>query len=70
MIVDFVAAHRDEHGVEPICAALASADIKIAPSTYYASKQRPPSTRAVSDEQLKMEITRVHTENYGVYAIR
>ena len=53
-----------------MCAALTSADIKIAPSTYYASKQRPSSARAVCDEQLKAEITRVHTQNYGVDGIR
>ena len=29
-MVDFVEAHRDAHGVEPICAVL-----PIAPSTYY-----------------------------------
>ncbi len=44
--------------------------MKIAPSTYYASKQRPASPRAVRDEELKVEITRVHKENYGVYGIR
>jgi putative transposase len=50
--------------------ALSSADVKIAPSTYYASKQRPASARAARDEELKVEITRVHKENFGVYGIR
>jgi putative transposase len=49
---------------------LTSADAKIAPSTYYAAKQRPPSQRAVHDEHLKPEIARVHKVNYGVYGIR
>lgn len=44
--------------------------MKIAPSTYYASKTRLPSKRAVRDEQLKGEIARVHEENYGVYGVR
>jgi putative transposase len=44
--------------------------VKIAPSTYYASKQRPVSARAVHDEELKVEIKRVHKDNYGVYGIR
>ena len=70
LIVDYVDQHKSQFGVEPICAALTSADVKIAPSTYYASKQRPPSARAVHDEQLKVEIARVHKENYGVYGIR
>ena len=42
----------------------------IAPSTYYAAKKRPPSARAVRDEDLKIEIQRVHKENLGVYGAR
>jgi len=49
---------------------LTSAEVKIAPSTYYAAKKRPRSARSVRDEQLKVEITRVHQDNYGVYEIR
>ena len=68
--MDYIDEHKHEFGVEPICATLSAAGTQIAPSTYYASKQRPPSARAVHDEQLKVEISRVHTENYGVYGIR
>ena len=49
MIVAYIDAHRDEFGVEPICAVLAEAGAKIAPSTYYARKSRPLSARAISD---------------------
>jgi putative transposase len=35
MMVAFIDAHRDAHGVEPICDLL-----PIAPSTYYATKAR------------------------------
>jgi putative transposase len=49
---------------------LTSADAKIATSTYYAAKKRPPSQRAVHDERLKIEVKRVHEQNYGVYGIR
>ncbi len=42
----------------------------IAPSTFYAARTRPPSARAVRDEDLKPVIARVHQENYGVYGIR
>lgn len=49
MIIAYIDAHRDEHGVEPICRVLTRAGAKIAPSTYYASKKRPPSARAISD---------------------
>ena len=41
--------------------------IKIAPSTYYAARTRPPSARAVRDEELMKEIRRVYDENYRVY---
>jgi putative transposase len=45
-MVDYIDEHRDEFGVEPICKVL-----QIAPSTYYAAKQRvvEPSARAVRD---------------------
>ena len=42
----------------------------IAPNTFYAARTRPPSARAVRDEDLKPVIERVHQENYGVYGIR
>lgn len=41
--------------------------MQIAPSTYYAAIARPPSARALRDEQLKEDITRVYEENYSVY---
>ena len=42
----------------------------IAPSTYYDQINRQPSPRQVRDETLKAQITRVHTDNYGVYGAR
>ncbi len=47
--------------------AWASAMSECAPSTYYAFKSRPPSTRAQRDGWLVEQIRRVHQENYGVY---
>ena len=70
MIVKYIEQHKDQYGVEPICAALSSAELSIAPSTYYAALTRPPSARAVRDEELKVVIAKVHAENYGVYGIR
>jgi putative transposase len=49
---------------------LKDADIPIAPSTYYATRTRPPSARSVRDAVVTVEIARVHAENYGVYGIR
>jgi putative transposase len=64
VIVEFIDAHREEHGVEPICAQL-----QVAPSTYYAHRARPPSARSVTDAATTL-ITQVHTENFGVYGAR
>jgi transposase InsO family protein len=80
VVVEYIDAHRDRViegpagsirlGVEPICTVLRDAGVQIAPSTYYAAKTRPPSTRAVRDAELTEEITHVHTENLGVYGAR
>lgn len=58
----FIDAYRDHFGVEPICRVL-----QFAPSTYWSAKRRLPSARSITDEKLKMEITRVHRDNFGVY---
>ena len=49
-------------GVEPICAVL-----QVAPSTYYATRSRLRSARAIRDEELKPEIKRVYEANLSVY---
>jgi putative transposase len=58
----FIDEHKAKWGVEPICEHL-----PIAPSTYYAASKRPPSARALRDEELKLEILRVWNDNYRVY---
>jgi putative transposase len=70
--VEFIAAHRDEHGVEPICAVLEETTAKIAPSTFYAhtSPTRQPSARSVRDAELVEDIKIVHKANLGVYGAR
>lgn len=76
MVVEYIDAHRDrvvegrKLGVEPICAVLKEAGVQIAPSTYYAAKNRVPSARAVRDAGLIEEIKHVHAENLGVYGAR
>lgn len=69
-MIAFIDAHRDLHGVEPICRIL-----PIAPSTYHAHAARgrdpdrvPP--RQKRDTALCQEIRRVFEENFGVYGIR
>ena len=68
--MDYIEQNKNWCGVERICATLTSADVPIAPSTFYAARTRPPSARALRDEELKPIIAKVHKENYGVYGIR
>ena len=70
MMVAFIDRHREECGVEPICAVL-----PIAPSTYYAYKAREAdptlnSARAQRDEVLRGEIRTVWENNLEVYGVR
>jgi putative transposase len=60
--VIFIDAHKTCWGVEPICQVL-----QIAPATYYAAKRRPPSARALRDDDLKAAIQQVWTEHHRVY---
>ena len=74
----FIAAHAEQDagglrwGVEPICRVLSEHGCPIAPSTYYAARaaKAQPCKRALRDEQLKVDIARVHAQNYGVYGAR
>jgi len=50
--VKFIAAYRDDYGVEPICAVLTESGCPIAPSTFYAAQTATPSTRACRDAEL------------------
>jgi putative transposase len=65
--VSFIDEYKQVFGVEPICRVLTGHGLKIAPSTYYAARTRPASARAVRDEALKTEITRVWKANFEVY---
>lgn len=52
-------------GVEPICSVL-----QMAPSTYYAARDRVPSARSISDAVLVPELVRLWEDNYRVYGVR
>ena len=56
-------------GVEPICRVLTEHGTPIAPSTFYDARRRS-CARTARDEDLKVEIARVHAANYGVYGAR
>jgi transposase InsO family protein len=69
-MVAFIDDHREEYGVEPICAVL-----PIALSTYYAHRARGADPRlrpahARRDEALGPEIQRVSKEHFQVYGVR
>ena len=67
-MIRFIDEHQDRcsaglrWGIEPIAKTLG-----VAPSTYHASKTRPPSARAVRDAELRPVIARVHKENLVAY---
>ncbi len=69
-MTSFVDDHRDNYGVEPICA-----ELPIAPSTYYEHKAREVNpdrlpARAKRDAELELEVRRVWEENFRVYGAR
>jgi putative transposase len=67
-VIRFIDEHKDRRsgqlrwGIEPIAQVLG-----VAPSTYHAAKKRPPSARAVRDDELRPRILRVWEENLAVY---
>ena len=69
-MMSFIDTHREEYGVELICAVL-----PIAPSTYYEHRarkinpQRAPA-RVRRDEEIKVHIRRVWDANFQVYGAR
>jgi transposase InsO family protein len=76
VVVEYIDAHRDRVvegrplGVEPICEVLTGSGVRIAPSTYYAARNRQPSARAVRDAELLEDIKTAHKANLGVYGAR
>jgi putative transposase len=69
-MVAFIAEHRGEYGVEPICSVL-----QIAPSTYYEHEARRANpdvlpARAKRDAELRDLVDRVWRENFQVYGVR
>ena len=69
-MVRLIDEHRDQYGVEPMCAVL-----PMAPSTYFrhktlAAHPERRSDRAQRDEELQAAIQRVWDDNYQVYGPR
>ncbi len=67
MIVDYIDAHRDRFGVEPICRVLSEHDMPIAPSTYYAHRRQPVSDADWATEAALERRARPAPGEPGVY---
>ena len=70
MMMAFIEAHREAHGVEPICEQL-----PISPSTYHEQvvRRKDPArlpARARRDAELRPKIRQVHESNFRVYGAR
>jgi putative transposase len=63
-MANYIDAHRDEFGVEPICRVL-----QVAPSTYYAAKRREtePSARARRDAVMMQVLLMLWITNRKLY---
>jgi len=57
-----VKANQAEYPIRAMCRVLG-----LSPSGYYAWLKRPPSARALRDEELKARIKAIYTENRSVY---
>jgi putative transposase len=60
--VEFIEANRDEFGVEPICDTL-----QVAPSTYYAARNRVPSVRELRDQVMMPILLALWVTNRKLY---
>ncbi len=71
MIVDYIDAHRERFGVDPICALLTEHGISIAPSTYYKAKARGRISEAqLADAYAANAVHAVYVANRHVYGVR
>jgi putative transposase len=72
VIVEYIDAHRDKFGVDPICRALSEqAGVQIAPSTYYAAKQQGPvSASELDDAYAANTLFGLWVANRRVYGVR
>jgi len=57
--VAFIDEYRSRFGVEPICRVLTEHGVTIAPSTYYAARNRVLSARAQRDEEIVAKLVEV-----------
>jgi hypothetical protein len=71
VIVDYIDAHRDRFGVDPICTVLSEHAVPIAPSTYYAAKARGSvSAAALAEAYSANTVHQLFVANRGLYGVR
>src|SRR5690606_13260295 len=71
VIVDYIDAHRERFGVDPICAVLTEHGISIAPSTYYKAKSRGRvSATELADAYAANTVHAMYVANRRVYGVR
>ena len=72
-MIAFITQNKTRFGVEPMCRVLTEHGVPIAPSTYYAGRDRAPSARAQRDAELVPLIRSAHGERRkgrGLYGAR
>jgi hypothetical protein len=65
--VRFITGRNGVFRIEPISRTLTKHGCLIAPAIYHNAAGRPPLVRARRDELLKATITRVYSDNFGIY---
>lgn len=71
MIIEYIDDNREEFGGDPICAELSELGAAIAPSTYYAVKQRGPVSEAeLADAYDANTLFELWVANRRVYGVR
>jgi putative transposase len=71
VIVDYIDAHRERFGVDPICGVLTEHGVSIAPSTYYKAKSRGRVSAAeLADAYAANTVHAMYVANRRVYGVR
>lgn len=70
ILVRFIDDHRERFGVEPICRVLSEHGYQIAPSSYYAVKNRKPSARVLTDAAVLNVLHDLADQPEGMYGRR
>ena len=68
-MIAFIDSYHDRFSVECLCRVMNEHTEGgfLTPRGYRLAKSRPTSARSLRDDQLVVEIARIHAENYGVY---